>query len=168
MLFEKTDRFHAVAALFLALAMAAVVGTALGFEHIGGYIPCKLCLEQREPYYAGVPVALLAAVAGYFKWPSCITRGGLVIVGLLMAYGLVLAIYHSGVEWAWWAGPDDCAAAATSGIATDAGNLLGALDTVTPPSCDKAAGRFLGLSFAGWNVLASLGLIGLVWKVLRR
>ena len=35
-------------ATFLALAMAAVVGAALAFEHIGGYIPCKLCLEQRS------------------------------------------------------------------------------------------------------------------------
>ncbi|WP_375198209.1 disulfide bond formation protein B, partial [Sphingobium sp.] len=27
-----------------------------------------------------------------------------------------------------------------------------------PPSCTEAAGRFLGLSFAGWNVIASLAL----------
>ena len=43
--------------------MAATVGTALGFEHIGGYIPCKLCLEQRTPYYVGVPLMALAALA---------------------------------------------------------------------------------------------------------
>ena len=40
--------------------MAATVGTALGFQHIGGYIPCKLCLEQRMPYYVGVPLMALA------------------------------------------------------------------------------------------------------------
>ncbi|TIL77246.1 MAG: disulfide bond formation protein B, partial [Mesorhizobium sp.] len=42
-------------ALFLAAAMAATVGSALAFQHLGGYIPCKLCLEQRTPYYIGVP-----------------------------------------------------------------------------------------------------------------
>lgn len=40
---------RAATALFLALAMAAVVGGALAFQHIGGYIPCKLCYEQRLP-----------------------------------------------------------------------------------------------------------------------
>ena len=40
--------------------MAATVGTALGFQHLGGYIPCKLCLEQRTPYYVGVPLMALA------------------------------------------------------------------------------------------------------------
>ena len=58
-----TGRFQTNVALFLALAMAATVGTALGFQHIGGYIPCKLCLEQRMPYYIGVPLMLLAALA---------------------------------------------------------------------------------------------------------
>ena len=33
--------------------------------------------------------------------------------------------------------------------------VLDQLNTLIPPSCDEAAGRFLGLSFAGWNVLAS-------------
>lgn len=158
MLSAPVTRHHRQVALFLALAFALVVGTALAFEHVGGFIPCALCLQQREPYYAAIPVALVAALAAALRWPACITRGGLVIVGLLMSYGMVLSVYHSGVEWAWWAGPADCAAAATSGITTDAGSLLEALDTVRPPSCDEAALRILGLSFAGWNVLASLAL----------
>lgn len=159
-----SSRFHLVSAVFLAFAMAAVVGTALGFEHLGGFIPCKLCLAQREPYYAGVPVALLAAAGAALGWRNCFTRGMLTIVALLLSYGAILAAYHSGVEWHWWAGPTDCGAAATSGITTDAGSLLGTLDAVTPPSCDAAAGRFLGLSFAGWNVLASLALAVIAWR----
>jgi disulfide bond formation protein DsbB len=30
-------------------AMTLVVGSALGFEHIGGYIPCALCLSSARP-----------------------------------------------------------------------------------------------------------------------
>lgn len=159
-----SSHFQLLAALFLAVAMAGVVGTALGFEHIGGFIPCKLCLEERIPYYAGVPAALLAAAGAGFGWRRCFTRGMLVIVGLLMSYGVILAVYHSGVEWHWWAGPTDCGAAATSGITTDAGGLLDSLNAVTPPACDEAAGRFLGLSFAGWNVIASLALAAVAWR----
>lgn len=157
-------RCHLGAALFLAVAMAAVVGAALGFEHIGGFIPCKLCLDERIPYYAGVPVALLAAAAHGLRLPAWIVRLLLAIVGLLMTYGLALAVYHSGVEWHWWAGPADCSTSATSGIVNDAGNLLGALESKTPPACDQAAGRFLGLSFAGWNVLSSLALAAVAFR----
>lgn len=153
-----------LAAIFLAVAMAVVVGSALGFEHIGGFIPCKLCLEERIPYYAGVPVALLAAIAAGLRLPAWIARGLLLVVGLLMTWGLVMAVYHSGVEWHWWAGPADCSTSATSGLTQNAGDLLGALDSTTPPACDQAAGRFLGLSFAGWNVVASLVLGAIAYR----
>lgn len=151
------NTFYRNTALVLALAMAATVGTALGFQHIGGYIPCKLCLEQRVPYYVGIPVVVLAALSATLRLPSTVTRGLLVVAGLLMAYGLYLGVFHSGVEWAWWAGPTDCGA--VSGPADPGGNgVLDALNSFVPPSCDKAALRILGLSFAGWNAIASLVL----------
>ena len=77
-------------------------------------------------------------------------------VAVLMAYSAYLGVFHSGVEWGWWPGPADCSTTSTSGITTSANDLLGAIDAQTPPSCDEAAARFLGLSFAGWNVIASL------------
>jgi disulfide bond formation protein DsbB len=74
-----------------------------------------------------------------------------------MVYGLYLGVFHSGVEWGWWAGPADCGAVAVPADTGGAG-VLDAIDTVIPPSCDKAALRVLGLSFAGWNAVASLVL----------
>lgn len=154
-------------ALYVGLGMALVVVTALGFEHIGGYIPCKLCLEQRTPYYLGVPIMLLAALTSHQKRPALFTRGLLAIGGLLMAYGLATAVYHAGVEWAWWAGPTDCVAAATT-VTTNANDLLGDINALTPPSCDKAALRILGISMAGWNVPASLVLMLASFKLATR
>lgn len=141
-------------ALFLAVAMAVVVGTALGFEHIGGYLPCKLCLEQRTPYYIGAPLMALAALSSFMSWPGWLSRMLLVAGGLLMLYGLYLGVFHAGVEWRWWAGPADCAAV-TGTIDTGGKGLLDILNDVVPPRCEDAALRVLGLSFAGWNVLAS-------------
>lgn len=149
---------HSLIAGFLALAMAGVVGTALAFQYIGGYLPCKLCLEERIPYYVGVPLMLIAALFSAVGKSETLTRLLLFIGGLLMAYGLVLSIYHSGVEWKFWAGPTDCATGAVS-ITTNAGSLLGDLNAVKPAACDTAAGRFLGISFAGWNGVASLILM---------
>lgn len=151
---SDTGRTQTATALFLAVAMAVVVGTALGFQHIGGYMPCKLCLEQRTPYYVGVPLMAFAALSSFMHWPSLLTRALLVAGGLLMTYGLYLAVFHAGVEWAWWPGPTDCAAVAGP-VDTGGKGLLDILNDVVPPSCDKAALRVLGLSFAGWNVIAS-------------
>ncbi|MGF7006479.1 disulfide bond formation protein B [Aminobacter sp. BE322] len=151
---DTSRRSLTATALFLAVAMAVVVGTALGFQHIGGYMPCKLCLEQRTPYYVGVPLMALATLASVMRWPAWTTRALLVAGGLLMTYGLYLAVFHAGVEWAWWQGPTDCAAVAGP-VDTGGKGLLDVLNDVVPPSCNKAALRVLGLSFAGWNVIAS-------------
>ena len=58
----------------LSLGMAATVGGALAFEHIGGYIPCALCLLQRDPYYYGIPVAVAALLSALFDGPVWLTR----------------------------------------------------------------------------------------------
>lgn len=155
------------AALFLLVAMAVVVGTALGFQHIGGYMPCKLCLEQRLPYYIGIPVMAAAGLSAMVRLPAAVTRLLLLAGGALMVWGLVLGVYHSGVEWAWWAGPTDCGAVAGP-VDTGGNGVLDALNSVVPPSCDKAALRILGLSFAGWNVLASLVLAAVAFRAALR
>lgn len=160
MLNSSTGKTQTIGAALGVLGMMVTVGTALGFQHIGGYIPCKLCLEQRLPYYIGVPVLLLALVSSIVKLPAIVTRGLLLAGALLMTWGLYLGVFHSGVEWGWWPGPTDC------GVVTapeTGGSLLDQLDGVVPPSCDQAAGRFLGLSFAGWNVVASLALAAITY-----
>jgi len=148
------------------LGMCVVILSALAFEHVGGYIPCKLCLQQREPWYAGIPVMGIALTAVFLKWPNRIARAFVLIAFLLMLYSLFLGVNHSGVEWGWWEGPGDCGVV-EGGISGNVNDLLNQLETTTPPSCDKAALRVLGLSFAGWNAVASLVLAGLLFKTLR-
>ncbi|HUH48760.1 MAG TPA: disulfide bond formation protein B [Mycoplana sp.] len=142
-------------ALLLTFGLAATVGTALGFEHIGGYIPCALCLLERLPYYYGIPVAGLAVLSAALGGPAWLTRGLLLIVGILMLVGAAMGVYHAGAEWGFWEGPSTCATSA-EGVTQNAGDLLGDLDAKKPPSCTEASLRVLGLSFAGWNVIASL------------
>lgn len=160
---SPSGRTQTVTAAFMTVAMAGVVGTALGFEHLGGYIPCKLCLEQRIPYYVGAPVMALAFVSATLRWPAWMTRGLLLVGGLLMTWGLIMGVRHAGVEWGWWAGPTDCGAVAAP---TDTGGkgILDALNTFVPPACDSAALRVLGLSFAGWNAVASLVLAAIAFR----
>jgi disulfide bond formation protein DsbB len=155
------SRSQAQLGLLVAILMAATVCITLGFQHIGGYIPCKLCLEQRTPYYAGAPLMLAGFVFWALSAPAYLTRACFAIGAILMAYGMVLGGFHAGVEWAFWAGPADCSV--TVAAPTDT-NILSAIDSIKPPSCTEAALRIFGLSFAGWNVIASLGLAGMAGK----
>jgi disulfide bond formation protein DsbB len=142
------------------VGMCAVILSALAFEHIGGYQPCKLCLEQREPWYVAIPLMALACISLFMKWPACLTRGLMLIGGLLMAYSLVLAIRHAGVEWSWWEGPGGCGVV-EGGLATNTTDFLKQLQQTVPPSCKEPALRVLGLSFAGWNAIVSL-MLGMI------
>lgn len=139
--------------LALALSAAALAG-AWVFELGFGYLPCKLCLWQRWPYYLGMPAGLLAL---YAAWSGADRRivllfGGLFALAMLIGAGL--GIYHAGAEWKFWPGPTDCGGrvGAMPGTVEDFRKSLAATRVIR---CDEAALRVLGLSFPGWNVVVS-------------
>jgi disulfide bond formation protein DsbB len=144
--------FAAIIALTLA---TAAIGIALGFQHIGGYIPCALCLQQRTAYYVAIPLLAVGLLLQAQVSPAFLIRACFAIVCALMAYNAALGVYHAGFEWGFWAGPADCAVV-SGNSAVSAGDLLATIDAIKPPSCDQAALRVLGISFAGWNAIVSL------------
>ncbi len=145
----------AAAALVVALVGAATIAGAWFFELIIKLKPCPLCLEQRVPYYIGIPLALIVAFAAWRRAPRAIVATGLVALALLMLWGAYLGAYHAGIEWKLWAGPTECSGPTELGPATD---FMKRLQTINITRCDEAAWRFLGLSLAGYNVLISLAL----------
>jgi len=153
--------------IVLAIGMAVVIGSALGFQYIGGYIPCELCLMQRQPYYYGIPLVIIGAITSALGLPNWIGRTFLLAGGLLMIVGAGMGVYHAGVEWQFWQGPATCSTTAGS-MTQNAGDLLGELNSIKGPSCTDAALRVLGLSFAGWNVIASLILAAFAFIGVRK
>jgi disulfide bond formation protein DsbB len=142
-------------------AAAATIGGALIFEHGFGLRPCKLCLVQRNPYYLGIPLAFLAALAPV-RW----ARIGLTLLALVFLVSAGLGIYHAGVEWGFFPGPNDCGGTPAP-QAGSMGEFLKQLETTRVVSCTEAAWRLLGLSLAGWNVVISLALVALaLWPLL--
>jgi disulfide bond formation protein DsbB len=130
---------------------------ALGFQHIGGYIPCPLCLQQRYAYYLAIPAALIVIfLAG--SQPG-LARLIVLVIAAAFLLNAGLGVYHSGAEWGWWPGPQSCA----SGVRVDLskGNLTEELRKARVIRCDEAPWRFLWLSFAGWNAVISAALTGL-------
>lgn len=160
-----------IAAAIVTVVGAATIAAAWGFELIGGYVPCALCLQERVPYYAGVPIALVALVIAFAGGQRWLTRLLLVVVAVVFAYGTYLGVYHAGAEWGFWPGPADCAAGAAP-PATSATDILSQIQGMRIVSCTDASWRFpadWGLSFAGWNAVASLFLtLVALWGVFKR
>ncbi len=139
-----------------------VIAVALAFEHIGGYVPCPLCLQQRYAYYAGVPLASVALVAMATRRPG-MAAALMFIIALAYLGNAGLGVYHAGAEWKYWPGPQECGTIQTIGSGGE-GGLLGSLGNTRVIRCDEAPWRMAGLSFAGWNVVASFALFALALK----
>jgi disulfide bond formation protein DsbB len=149
------------AGALVLVAVALVILTALGFEYIGGYAPCPLCLEQRYAYYLALPLLALALVS-IALGRSRIAALLFAVVALAFLANAGLGIYHTGVEWKLWRGPESCTGSGP--LSTNAGNLLSDLATTRVVPCDQPTLRILGLSLAAWNALASIGLAaGAAW-----
>ncbi|WP_336276610.1 disulfide bond formation protein B [Bartonella sp. CB178] len=142
-------------AFFLIFCLSTTIGIALGFEHIGGYIPCNLCLIERFPYYISLPFLLLAGLGAWFSRMSFGVQFLFFCVFVLMILNLILALYHVGIEYSLWPAPPSCGSSATI-LTTDVNQLLSQLNNTHPPSCSEASVRFLLLSFAGWNAISGL------------
>ncbi|MEO0637942.1 MAG: disulfide bond formation protein B [Pseudomonadota bacterium] len=154
-------------ALASGFAALAIVGGAWVFQLIG-YIPCQVCLWQRIPYYIAGPLLIgVGALATAQTLPPNALRAVMKLGALIIAVSGLIGIYHSGVEWGLWPGPESCGVGGTF-TSNDANDLFSSLEATRPPACDEAAGRFLGLSFAGWNVVAAFGLAGfMIWSIKR-
>jgi disulfide bond formation protein DsbB len=151
-----------------AIAVAAVgAATILGawfFQYGLGLHPCPLCFEQRYAYYFAVPLALMVALGDQAGASRKVLAGAFVAIAAGMLWNAALGVYHSGVEWRWWEGPQECAG--SLGDLGSAGALAERLKSISVVRCDEAAWRFLGLSLAGYNALISLLLAAIAgWAV---
>jgi disulfide bond formation protein DsbB len=142
----------------IAVAAAATLAGAWFFELFLGLEPCPLCLDQRVPYYAAIPLGIVIGWLALDPERTRIARVGFALLGLILLIGAAYGVYHAGVEWGFWQGPAACAGGAP--VRTD--DILSTLKgTQRVVSCSDAAWRFLGISLAGYNVLIA-GALALV------
>ncbi len=139
----------------VALVAAAMLASAFAFEHLGGLHPCVLCWWQR---YAWMAACVLAAIA----WLGGATRMGAfmtALAALATLTGAAIALYHVGVEQAWWEGTAECGTPFDGEMTTE--ERLKRLLGQPVIRCDQIAWSMLGISMAGWNGLIALVTGGL-------
>jgi disulfide bond formation protein DsbB len=133
-------------ALGVGLGSLALILGALGFQYIGGVVPCEMCHWQRWPHIAAaiigiVVVALARDKARALAWLA---------VALVLASGLI-GLYQSGMQWGILPGPSSC-----SGHRFVIGSNMTA-----DVQCDVVTWQLFGLSLAAYNAIFSFLIAGL-------
>jgi len=133
-------------------AIAACSGGALALALVAQYgfdlWPCTVCYWQRVPYGFALFLAVLALM------PVVDAPSRRVIVALCVGLFVInagIACYHVGVETRWWPGPAACAGQVKDYSPTD---LMAALNKPGRTGCEDPAFVFLGISMAGYNLIA--------------
>jgi disulfide bond formation protein DsbB len=143
----------AKARILALLIPALLLGGALGSQYFGGLVPCEMCMWQRYPHYTALVLAILAILLR--RTPLSLPLTVLAGIAILVSGGL--GIFHAGVEYKMWKGPEHC----TSLVSGSGADLLKAILAAPIVRCDEPQWTMFGISLAGFNAIFSI-LGGLV------
>jgi len=136
--------------LLALLGSGALLGGAYWFQYVVGLAPCDMCYWQRYPHMVAI-VAGLGALAT-FHWPRLAIALVTTAIAALVATSAI-GVFHVGVEYHWWQGPQACSGNIPSGLSAD--DLKKYLFAARMVRCDQTAWSMWGISMAGWNALLS-------------
>ncbi len=136
--------------LMAALGSAGLLGGALYFQYAVGLAPCEMCHWQRWPHIVAIAAGLLA-FAFFARLNLAATFAGLAIVAL--AVTSAIGVFHAGVEYRWWEGPQTCTGTIPRGLSAD--ELKKYLFGARMVRCDDIVWSLWGISMAGWNAILS-------------
>jgi disulfide bond formation protein DsbB len=139
--------------LLAVLGSGALLGGAYYFQYVVGLAPCDMCYWQRYPHMVAIGVGLLAAAS--FAWPRLALAFALVAITALLV-GAGIGVFHAGVEYGWWPGPQTCSGSIPPGLSAE--ELRKYLFSARMVRCDQVAWSLWGISMAGWNALLSTAL----------
>ena len=126
---------------------------ALISEYVFGFTPCSLCLIQRYPHMLVVITSIWVVffrTHDLFMYP---------LNTLIMAFSIILASYHVGVEQGIFQGPQSCSSSNLSTVSEKSAEaLLIDLLNTSVVRCNEVTWSFMRLSMASWNLIISIAL----------
>lgn len=143
--FLRTDRI----AIAVGAGGACLFLGALGFQYIGGILPCEMCHWQR---WAHIAAALVGIVGGAtVKRESTARTLAWTAIACVLISGLIGA-YQTGTEYHFLPGPAAC---------TGHRYIMGS--NMPPPEvqCDVVTWSLFGLSMASYNAICSFLIVAL-------
>ena len=144
--------------IFNVVIAVIMIGGVYLFEY-NGYKPCQLCYYGRIIWWCIIGCAFI-----FFVCSEKVRYILLLIIMLGLLINTLFSIYHSGIEWGFWAGPQTCTQIA---FPTNIDDLFDSLFE-KPIACNRAAWRLFDISLAGYNAIISLILAISNYIVMRK
>ena len=143
--------------IYIFLINILVILSALFIEYILKVKPCALCIYERYPYY----LILLFTILFFFKtnWKNQL----MILIIITSIVSFFLAGYHVGIEYGLINELSSCKTEVSKNISKDI--LLKELQSKLAPSCKEVSFKLLGLSLASINMIMSLILTILYYKI---
>ena len=136
-------RYWGVILFFLCVVAISIALIAEYFFHI---LPCKMCLNQRYPYYFIISIFI---VFYFINKTSNIWL--YVLTELAVMYGLFYSVWHVGIEQNLLSGPSNCSGKLEE--ASSVSNLKEQILNQAVINCNEISWSILGLSAATLNSL---------------
>ena len=130
----------------IGLLSVIAIGSALIAEYYFNLEPCKMCLKQRESYYAFIAASIIFLI---FRWQKKIWF--FLGVQIITIYGLFYSIWHVGIENKILPGPSSCSEGLD--ISNDTSNLKEQILSKAVVNCEEIIWSMFGLSAATINSL---------------
>lgn len=143
--------------IYIFLINIFVILSALFIEYILKVKPCALCIYERYPYY----LILLFTILFFFKtnWKNQL----MILIIITSIVSFFLAGYHVGIEYGLINELSSCKTEVSKNISKDI--LIKELQSKLAPSCKEVAFKLFGLSLASINMIMSLILTILYYKI---
>jgi len=133
----------------IALLSIFTLASAVYIEYVLSVKACKLCFYQRVPYI----IAIFLCFFGYNNFKKSIW---IYFLTLNFSISLILAGYHSGIEYNIF--PEFSGCAANNLNIVDKEELINSLSE-NLPNCKNVSFKLLGLSLATINLFISIIIV---------
>jgi disulfide bond formation protein DsbB len=145
--------------IYIFIINFLVISSALFIEYILKVKPCALCIYERYPYY------LILIFCALFFLKNSWKNQLIVLIIITSVVSFFLAGYHVGIEYGLINELSSCKTEFNNNISKDI--LLKELQSKLAPSCKEVGFKLFGLSLASINMIMSLILTILYYRIFR-
>jgi disulfide bond formation protein DsbB len=143
--------------IYIFIINFLVISSALFIEYILKVKPCALCIYERYPYY------LILIFCALFFLKNSWKNQLIILIIITSVVSFFLAGYHVGIEYGLINELSSCKTEFNNNISKDI--LLKELQSKLAPSCKEVVFKLFGLSLASINMIMSLILSILYYKI---
>ena len=144
--------------IIFAISLISIIAAFL-IEYVLGHQPCNLCLIQRIPY--GLSIFLI--ILNYLIKKN--VQFIILLLILLFSFSFLISFYHFGIEQGFFSESSVCGLNSASEIISKE-EILKQLNEKNI-SCKDVTFRIFGFSLTSFNMIISLILTFLLFKVFK-